>query len=227
MRDNLKINILEGGFTFGGLLKFGGRRVYQGGYQVREDKQDFGQFRGDPPPPIAPVGKTLCSCGKYKQMANHAESICCLDNYEICESYFKAILSFFFEKCARFLFTLNNFQQNCIHLENATLKHFQYRKQLLYPLETVIKKTDYLSSYFEKIHNLLLFKTFDLVLQQLLWLLCLIPYKLAFSGKCYTEKVLLMFILQATTEGVPKKQWIQEITISEIRNTSKSVQVNL
>ena len=160
-------------------------------------------------------------------MANHAESIWCLDNYEICESYFKAILSFFFEKCARFLFTLNNFQQNCIHLENAKLKHFQYRKQLLYPLETVIKKTDYLSSYFEKIHNLLLFKTFDFVLQQLLWLLCLIPYKFAFSGKCYTEKVLLMFILQATTEGVPKKQWIQEITIIEIRNMSKSVQVNL
>ena len=96
----------------GGLLKFGGGRVYWGGgggFQVREDKQDFGQFRGDLRPPIAPVGKTLCSCGKYKQMANHAESIWCLDNYEICESYFKAILSFFFEKCARFLFTLNNF----------------------------------------------------------------------------------------------------------------------
>ena len=33
-----------------------------------------------------------CSCGKYEPMATHAESICCLDKYEICESYFKGIL---------------------------------------------------------------------------------------------------------------------------------------
>ena len=38
-----------------------------------------------------------CSCGKYKPMATHAESICCLDKYEISESYFKGILSFVFE----------------------------------------------------------------------------------------------------------------------------------
>ena len=30
-----------------------------------------------------------CSCGKYKPMATHAESICCLDRYEVRERYFK------------------------------------------------------------------------------------------------------------------------------------------
>ena len=30
-------------------------------------------------------------------MATHGESICCLDKYEICESYFEGILSFVFE----------------------------------------------------------------------------------------------------------------------------------
>ena len=39
----------------------------------------------------------IFSCGKYKQMATHAESICCLDEYEICQSYFKGILSFVFD----------------------------------------------------------------------------------------------------------------------------------
>ena len=43
------------------------------------------------------TGNTLwCSCGKYKPMATHAESIRCLDKYEIRESYFKSILSFVF-----------------------------------------------------------------------------------------------------------------------------------
>ena len=28
---------------------------------------------------------------------NHSESICCLDKDEVCESYFKSILSFVFE----------------------------------------------------------------------------------------------------------------------------------
>ena len=40
-------------------------------------------------------GNTLwCSCGKFRPMATYAESICCLDKYEICESYLKGILSF-------------------------------------------------------------------------------------------------------------------------------------
>ena len=35
------------------------------------------------------IGNTpWCSCGKYKPMATHAESICCLDKCEIRESYF-------------------------------------------------------------------------------------------------------------------------------------------
>ena len=43
------------------------------------------------------IGNTLwCPCGKYKSMATHVESICCLDKYEICESYFKGTLSFFY-----------------------------------------------------------------------------------------------------------------------------------
>ena len=36
-----------------------------------------------------------CSCGKYKPMATHGESIC-MDKYEIRESYFKGILSFLY-----------------------------------------------------------------------------------------------------------------------------------
>ena len=44
------------------------------------------------------IGNTLwCFCGKYKPMATHAESVCCLDKHEICESYFKSILLFVFE----------------------------------------------------------------------------------------------------------------------------------
>ena len=37
-----------------------------------------------------------CSCGKSKRMATHAESVCCLDKYEIRGSYFK-VTSFVFE----------------------------------------------------------------------------------------------------------------------------------
>ena len=71
------------------------------------------------------IGNTLwCSCGKYKLIATHAESICYLDKYENRESYFEDILSPVSEmclscnllvkrklkhSCARFLFTLNNF----------------------------------------------------------------------------------------------------------------------
>ena len=44
------------------------------------------------------IGNTLwCSFDKYKPMAAHPESICCLDKYEIRESYFKGILSIVFE----------------------------------------------------------------------------------------------------------------------------------
>ena len=44
------------------------------------------------------TGNTVwCSCGKYKPMATHTESICFFDKYEICESNFKGILSFAFE----------------------------------------------------------------------------------------------------------------------------------
>ena len=44
------------------------------------------------------IGNTLwCSCGKYKPVVTRVESICCLDKYEIHESYFKGILSFVFE----------------------------------------------------------------------------------------------------------------------------------
>ena len=47
---------------------------------------------------ISRIGNTLwCSYGKYKPMATHAESICCLEKHEIHESYFKGILSFVFE----------------------------------------------------------------------------------------------------------------------------------
>ena len=43
------------------------------------------------------IGNTLwCSCGKSKPMATHAESVCCLDKYEIRGSYFK-VISFVFE----------------------------------------------------------------------------------------------------------------------------------
>ena len=31
------------------------------------------------------------SCGKYKPMATHTESICYLDKYENCKSYFKGV----------------------------------------------------------------------------------------------------------------------------------------
>ena len=45
------------------------------------------------------IGNTLwCSCGKCKPLATHTKSICCLYKYEICESYFKGILSFVFIK---------------------------------------------------------------------------------------------------------------------------------
>ena len=44
------------------------------------------------------IGNILwCSCGKYKPIATHEESICCMDKYEIREIYFKGILSFLFE----------------------------------------------------------------------------------------------------------------------------------
>ena len=39
----------------------------------------------------------LLVVNKYKPMATYAESIYCLDKYEIGESYFKGILSFAFE----------------------------------------------------------------------------------------------------------------------------------
>ena len=43
------------------------------------------------------IGNTLwCSCGKSKPIATHAESVCCLDKYEIRGSYFK-VISFVFE----------------------------------------------------------------------------------------------------------------------------------
>ena len=37
---------------------------------------------------------TCPSCGIHKPTATDGESICCFDKHEICESYFKAILSF-------------------------------------------------------------------------------------------------------------------------------------
>ena len=44
------------------------------------------------------IGNTIwCFCGKYKPMTTNAESTCCLDKYEIRESYFKGITSFVFE----------------------------------------------------------------------------------------------------------------------------------
>ena len=44
------------------------------------------------------IGNTLLRfCGKYNPKDTHAESICCLDKYEIRESCFKSILSFVFE----------------------------------------------------------------------------------------------------------------------------------
>ena len=76
-------------------------------------------------------------------------------------------------------------------------------KQRFSPSETVIKKIEYLSSYFIKIHNSCLFQTFDCILQQLAWLLCLLPYKLAFLEK-HAKNMLLMFTLQPTTKGVLK-----------------------
>ena len=60
-----------------------------------------------------------------------------------------------------------------------------------------------------------MFKTFDHVLRQLAWLLCLLPYKLAFSEKRFAGKVLLMFILQAVTESVPKTKPVREILQSK------------
>ena len=43
------------------------------------------------------TGNTLsCSFGKCKPMATQAEGISCIDKYEICESFFKGILSFVF-----------------------------------------------------------------------------------------------------------------------------------
>ena len=44
------------------------------------------------------IGNSLWfSCGRYKPMSTRAETICCLDKYEIREKYFKGILSFVFE----------------------------------------------------------------------------------------------------------------------------------
>ena len=40
-------------------------------------------------------------------------------------------------------------------------------------------------------------------------------YKLVFSEKLYSEKVLLMHILQETTEGVPKNYPVREVTWSK------------
>ena len=54
------------------------------------DKSLPGKESSDSEEEIRRIGNTLwCSCSKYKPMATHAESICCLDKYEICESYFK------------------------------------------------------------------------------------------------------------------------------------------
>ena len=44
------------------------------------------------------IGNTLwCCCGKSKSKTTHAESICCLDEEEIPESYFEGILPFVLE----------------------------------------------------------------------------------------------------------------------------------
>ena len=58
-----------------------------------------GQESSDSEEDTIEIGNTpwWCYCGKYKPMAAHAESICCLDKYGICESFFKHILSFAFE----------------------------------------------------------------------------------------------------------------------------------
>ena len=57
---------------------------------IQEKLSDWEGTRG--------IRNTLwCSCGNYILMATHLESICCLDKYEIRESYFKGILSFVFE----------------------------------------------------------------------------------------------------------------------------------
>ena len=46
------------------------------------------------------IGNTLwCSSGKYKPMATHAESICCLDKYKTRQSYSERILSVVLKDC--------------------------------------------------------------------------------------------------------------------------------
>ena len=42
------------------------------------------------------VNTLWCFYGKYKPMATHAESICCMNKCGIRQSYFKGILSFLF-----------------------------------------------------------------------------------------------------------------------------------
>ena len=65
----------------------------------KKKKKKTTQERNDKIQKKTLVGLEILSCsyGKYKPMATHAESICCLDKYEISESYFKGILSFVFE----------------------------------------------------------------------------------------------------------------------------------
>ena len=46
------------------------------------------------------IGNTLWfSSGKYKPVATHAESICCLDKYKARQGYFKGILSVVLKYC--------------------------------------------------------------------------------------------------------------------------------
>ena len=120
--------------------------------------------------------------------------------------------------CVRISFTLSKFQQN--YIRNSYVETFSVLETAVLRLETAIKQTEYFSSYFEKIHSLFFFKMSDCFLRQLVWLLCLPLHKLAFSEKRDSKKV-FMFILQATTEDIPKKQSFREIP------QSKRVQLNL
>ena len=57
------------------------------------DKSLPGKESSDSEEEIRRIGNTLwCSCGKYKPMATHAESICCLDKLK----FVKVILKVYF-----------------------------------------------------------------------------------------------------------------------------------
>ena len=120
----------------------------------------------------------------------------------------------------------SNFQQNYIPIENATLKHFQYWTQLFLLLETAIKKTEYLSRYFEKIHSLLFLKMLAEFsdTQHNYGFYAFFHINLPFRRNVTLKKLLKMFILQTTTEGVLKKQPFREIPRSknnEVNQCSK------